>query len=226
MDDPTFDPASGEFAAIFREIVDCAAPSVVISSENFQYLHARPDALERMRDSLEAIGYEMRVILYLRPQVEYAESLHAELLKHGLDRSLDALVEEILETGSIAIPQGRVFRFEYGSLLNAFAGVVGPERLLVRRFDRNLPPHALINDFFSLFQWSADDVAALGSAPEPNVRTRETGHRRIRTTELMRFIRRFSADRRLVARQYGVDIPIVQAERVLSGPFGRPPLQA
>src|SRR5579872_2086723 len=81
--DERFNPALGSWRNLLREIRSHDPPSFCLSSEDFEYLHRKPDALCRIRRDLNSIGYRVAIVVYLRPQADYAESLYAELVKHG-----------------------------------------------------------------------------------------------------------------------------------------------
>src|SRR4029077_16150707 len=103
-------------------------------SEDFEYLHSRPAALFHIRQELARIGYKTKVVIYLRQQDEYARSLYVELLRHGLDRSLDQYVNSILLDGMFVHRNTWIFEFLYSRLVASFDLVLGDENVIVRPF--------------------------------------------------------------------------------------------
>jgi hypothetical protein len=112
-DDRRFDRAAGTLADVAAEIA-CVRPlDACLSSEGFEYLHARADALARLRDAIAAIGYRPRAVIYVRAQDEYVESLHAELAKHGMLQPFASFLDQVLAHGVVRYDGAWTFRFDY-----------------------------------------------------------------------------------------------------------------
>jgi len=133
-DDCRFDPAHGSVADVLEEIARERAPRVCLTSEDFEYLHARPAALWALADGLHAVGYRPVVVVYLRPQAGYAESLYAELVKHGLAETFDVFLTTIVATGEFKFSEGWCFTFDYERLLADFAAVFGAAQIIARPY--------------------------------------------------------------------------------------------
>ncbi|HWT04354.1 MAG TPA: hypothetical protein VN224_01225, partial [Xanthomonadales bacterium] len=153
--DPSFDRALGTLADVTQEIARVRPADACMSSEVFQYLHVNDAALVALRDALAAIGYRGRIVLYVRAQDQYLESLYAELVKHGLQLPFADVLD--LAMGRGVIRHGRVwtFRFDYTELANRFAAVFGSDAVIVRRYHDDGSAELLVHDF----------LAAVGSAP-------------------------------------------------------------
>ena len=95
-DDHRFQGDYGTLDELCVEISESGCHTVVVSSEDFEYLHSRPEALVRLKHRLNAIGCQVEVILFFREQGEYIISLYAELLKHGLDIPFRTFKKRIL----------------------------------------------------------------------------------------------------------------------------------
>ncbi len=124
-------------------------------------LHEREDALVALRDAIAAAGYRARIVLYVRAQDEYAESLYAELVKHGLTRSAADFFGDIMQHG-VANKPGRTYLFAYGRLVERFASVFGDDAMIVRGYRDIGRPDALVLDFFGA-------VGAAGLVPPGSV---------------------------------------------------------
>lgn len=148
LNTPT-DTANENIRALLAELDGRGAPTTCISSEDFVLLHRHPEALRRVYDQIRSIGYSVRVIIYLRPQVDYAESLYAELLIHGLAMGFDEFWTDIIHHGEFDFNGRRFFPFRYDRALAAISAVVGRENVIVRSY-RTGQPTAILADFMPL----------------------------------------------------------------------------
>lgn len=243
--DSRFDSRHGTVAELIDEIASRGAPVACVSSEAFEYLHDEPAKLRRLARALRSIGYEARVLIYLRPQAEYAESLYAELVKHGLATSFPQFLQAVLRDGAFAFRGNWLFRFEYGILLDALAKAFGREAVVARAYRGDRGVDFLLGDFLS--------IVSRGSLPADEVRPVErlnasmtflevvrtlagnVGASRIASEtftereigdldarfdpihlrESMRIIHRFGRDNRRVRGRYGVSVPCVSKKDLL-----------
>jgi hypothetical protein len=171
---PQFHPGAGTFADLINEVAVCGAQTVCISSEEFEFLYEDRHALSLMRDAFATIGYETRIILYLRPQADYLESLYAEIVK-AWDVGFDEFFETILATGGyrfIWSKYDQTFRalesclptltgmrsqFAYDDLAGAFGDVFGDANVIVRAYRSSCSSAALLREFL--------DILAPGKIP-------------------------------------------------------------
>ncbi|HEV2738838.1 MAG TPA: hypothetical protein VGU66_09690 [Candidatus Elarobacter sp.] len=145
---PRFDVSAGTLADAVGEIARVRPPHACLSSEKFASLHERERALISLRDAVAAIGYHPRIVVYVRAQEDYAESLYAELVKHGSTRSVWSFIGEIVERGAVA-EGGTSFCFEYGQLIEDFANVFGRDAVVVRSYRDDGGAETLVHDFLS-----------------------------------------------------------------------------
>ena len=145
---PRLEADAGTLAAVTAEIVRVRPQRACLSAEGFSTLHERDDALVALRDAIAAIGYRPRIVLYVRAQDEYAESLYAELVKHGLTRSAADCFGDMMQHG-VANELGRTYRFAYGRLVDRFASVFGDDAMIVRGYRDIGRPDALVLDFIA-----------------------------------------------------------------------------
>lgn len=151
LGDERFDRALGTLDDLCVQIRTTGAERLCLSSEAFEYLHASPRQLERLCDALGALGYTPVVVLYVRPQAEYVESLFAEMTKHRHTGTFSAFLEGITLTGAFrANVYGctETFTFAYDRIAAGFAATFGAENVIVRRYDRRRG--AVIDDFLGL----------------------------------------------------------------------------
>jgi hypothetical protein len=142
--DPRFDPRHGTIEALWREIDAANAPAVCISSEDFELLHVDPAAMELLRVGFLALGYQPTIVLWLRPQADYLESLYATLVRHW-DVAFDDFFEKAVTTGAYG-----PWLFDYARLTAAFAGTFGHDHLIVRPYQSSAPSAILQREFVAL----------------------------------------------------------------------------
>ncbi len=93
--DRWFDPLYGTLDDVAREIV--AFPgNAVLSSECFETLLDRADGFAPLLAHPLLRGHRKVLLLYVRNQVEYLESLAAELLRHGEGQEIASLLRTVL----------------------------------------------------------------------------------------------------------------------------------
>jgi hypothetical protein len=155
--DPRFDPRQGTFAQLLDEIAAVGAPVVCVSSEDFEYLHDKRRPLDRLATGLRSIGYDVKVVVYLRAQADYAESLYTTLLLFGLTASFGEFLAAILSHGAFVF-RGWTFRFDYGVLLDAFADVFGRPAIVARSYGSRRPVDALPRDFLGVMSAASRGV--------------------------------------------------------------------
>jgi predicted SnoaL-like aldol condensation-catalyzing enzyme len=141
-DDVRFDPNQGTFTDLLAELSSVGPLRACVSSEDLEYLYLNPSALRTLRSRLNESGYAVKVLFYLRPQAEYAESVYAESVRHGF--SLDFL--EFLAR-FVSAKQSPISN--YSVLLDPFADVFGADNLIVRRFRNSSEPNQIVIDFLS-----------------------------------------------------------------------------
>ena len=173
LGDPLFDPRAGTLADVVAELAAAGAPRACLSSENFEWLHVRPGALRALRDALAALGYRPVVVLALREQADYAESLYAELTKHGSALAFDDFVAAIVQDGVVRFNEGGrwVFRFEYAPLVDAFAAVFGRENVVVRPYTAQRGAAAAVRELVELIDPEPRPAAFYDSAARENPRS-------------------------------------------------------
>ncbi len=129
---------------LVNELRENASPDVFISSEEFHPL-AAGNRLSILRDTLSGAGYETTVIVYLRGQAEYAQSMYAEMSKGRQGRRFSAYLNDIARFGVLSNGAAYQIFFEYSKLVLALAHVFGDRNVVVRPYQVR-EPAALIND--------------------------------------------------------------------------------
>jgi hypothetical protein len=142
--DARYDPIHGTVSDLLAELSSVSASRACLSSEDFEYLYGNPRALKTFRSQLNEIGYKVKVLFYLRPQGEYAESLYAEFVRHGFTLDFPEFLELFAASKLKKCPTS-----DYSVLLDPFADVFGVDNLIVRRFWNARGPERILIDFLS-----------------------------------------------------------------------------
>jgi hypothetical protein len=155
--DPRFSCARGTLDDLIVEISGSSAPAGVISSEDFEYLVDKPDALARLDTTLLDAGHEPHYIVFARRADTYVMSLYAELIHHGLTTSFRDFVKEILRTGKIVTRGDWAFYFDMDAFARKWREVAhGP--LSIHGYDSAVAGKGVVPTFLSLIG-APDDLA-------------------------------------------------------------------
>ncbi len=145
--DPRFRAEDGTLEDLTAEVSERKARVTAISSEDFEYLHTRPEELERLASTFRQAGYEPSAVLYLRSREEYAQSLYAELVKHGLACGFFDFIRSLRAEGVFTYAANWAFCFRYIVLTDRFADAFGLRNVIVRPYARGVDDVALERDF-------------------------------------------------------------------------------
>jgi hypothetical protein len=132
---------------LLDEIRSSGAPAAILSAEDFSLLYAHPKALERLIDALLSIGYVPKILVYLRAQGPFAESIYVERIKHGDARPLETFLQEIEKHGYITMGESLRLQLRYTEMLAPFARLLGLENILVRPYLEGQDPSRVFSDF-------------------------------------------------------------------------------
>jgi hypothetical protein len=183
--DRRFDAAAGDLDDVVAEMAGRPAGPTLISSEDLEYLHRRPEQLCHLRDRFLGAGYEPHVVLFLREPVSYFESLYLEMRHHGLTQAPGDVCEDIIGTGGLTLGDWD-FRFDYAELVAGFEGVFGPRAVTVAPYQQRDALSATLNLFSTLLSMPLEAT--------PNV-TRHNVRRASRGPQLRRRLRRLAGQR-------------------------------
>lgn len=135
-DDPRFEPSLGDVNALREEIASAGHSTVILSSEDFEYLYCRPERMSVVKSLADSLGYDAYVVVFFREWASYANSLYAELIKYGLTQSVEEFVDGIILQGEFVAPAGWRFCFDYSRIVAGFQGVFGADRVLWRAYGK------------------------------------------------------------------------------------------
>lgn len=187
-----------------RELNDSGRDTFCVSSEDFETHLMRQKVLKRLADLAQDVSARPVIVLYLRNQADYFESLYLQLLRTGSPKSASEALDEVEETGQLSWRRW-VFHFDYAALVRAI-DTAGMD-LAVRNY-HGLAGGSSTTDFL--------DFLDLQGLPVP-----EAGNRRANVARVEGNIRRFATNRLgEVDPQIlqGMDDEIDGIRPVLSGP--------
>jgi len=148
---PNFRPDEGTFEELIAELAACDAPTAVVSSEDLEWLHDKPETLARVLEAVRSAGFELRIVAYLRAQPEYIQALYTENAKAGYPLNFAAVLAGMLERGAWVTTNPPVSTsLDYAAFLDGFASVVGRERLIVRAYRPGGKPSDLLGEFLQI----------------------------------------------------------------------------
>ena len=134
--------------SLIAEITTSALPLVVVSSEEFHPLHRFPHRLALLRDHFAEIGYATTILISLRRQDTYAESLFVEYTKGDFALPFSTFIQTIVSQGLFtANDSAPMMAFDYGALLAPFVDIFGRENIIARPYHPTTDPQALPREF-------------------------------------------------------------------------------
>lgn len=156
--------------AVFERLTRAAGNVSVISSESllgspFDGYARAPERVRLLSDALSGTPYTL--VVYLRPQLQWLESVYIQYVQGGGTETSENFVAEIL-----ASPYVR-----WSTLLNILQTESGAERLIARAY---LSDRDVVEDFFS--------VAALGKPPSSRRSPRLNASLTVSQVPLMRIV--------------------------------------
>jgi hypothetical protein len=222
----SFDREAGTLEELAAELVAEASRSAIcLSSEAFEALTFNRGGLSRLCSGLEWLGYDPRIVVYLRPQADYLESLYAEFVRAEWPLDFDSFFDHALRDRSF----GDV-TFAYSRLVGAFEDRFGLERLIVRPYPTAGDDAALVRDFLDIVapgvpleqlvppprlnrRLTFDDVLDRIGVAHPDRRNDEP-FEPLSLVQIARIAARFGPENRLVEQRYGVRIAAVSHARL------------
>jgi len=169
-----FQAADGGLEQMADEIARINAPTVLISSEDFEFLHTKPAQIARLAETFKALGRDVRVILYLRAQHDYAHAIYNEHSKAGHGINPRTYFDGIFKTG-VYEPKGAVDvytgvnRFAYLPLIRAFADAFGDDAMIVRAYRSGRHPSDILKEFLAIVGAQRLPFSSLAKPGELNV---------------------------------------------------------
>lgn len=166
--DILFNPRFGTLANLYQTLCDTTCSTAIITSELFEFLWCKPDAVNRLAASIFEAGFQPKVIVYLRSRSRYIESLYSQMLRHGFDCPFDEYLDDVVRHGSFESTDGFLkFQLEYAKLLAPFADAFGIKNIIAKQYGKK-HGRQFLDDFLDTVGCSSDQRAALDMQPVEN----------------------------------------------------------
>lgn len=138
------EPACARVAGRFLEVCSPKLNGIVISNEGFSgdplsgYANASEMA-ERLRICTR--DFDVKILIYLRRQDEFVESLYTQKIHEGHSLSFADFLQSITSVC-----------FDWYALVESYAEVFGRENIIVRRYEKRFMPcrESILEDFFHI----------------------------------------------------------------------------
>jgi hypothetical protein len=128
-DDERFKKKYGTLEELCSEIKQSKCRTIILSSEDFGFIHLSMDKLHFVKQKFNELGYRVEAILCFREPVSYADSLYCELLKYGLDVSFNDFIDEIIENGRFNFTKKQIYSFKYDEIEGGFKEELGADNV-------------------------------------------------------------------------------------------------
>jgi len=161
-----FDPALGDWNALFAEIENFDG-SVVISSEDFETTILKPALWREIANKLTRLGFQLVFVIYLRDPISYLESIYLQHLKSGSSEEYLSVFNKVCHSKSINHDE-REFCFDYLGIQKVWSTL--PDVRLVFRNYQYLVNDSVINDFEDFLDIKGVLTQSLANNPNKNLR--------------------------------------------------------
>jgi len=116
---------------LHEELAETDCETIFISSEAFSRLRGSQEMMKFVKNQFA--GYQVKILVYLRDQVEYFESAYNQAVKRNGETRI---VDEMMKSGWLSM--------DYFSELEQWAEFFGAENMMVRIYDRSHFPDGSI----------------------------------------------------------------------------------
>ncbi|MGC9194356.1 MAG: hypothetical protein ACP5IL_02745 [Syntrophobacteraceae bacterium] len=118
--DRRFSKSRGTIEDLAKEIEGFNG-DIILSCEDFESILDQPERFAPLRFHPAFAGREFIVLVYLRNQNDYAQSLYLQLLRHGYGQEFSLFVEQVLGFRKFQFDEW-AFHFDYGQLYSRWLG--------------------------------------------------------------------------------------------------------
>lgn len=123
----------GTAGDLVRELATTSR-DIIISSEDFESSAYHCDRFESFLDAIQKLGIEMSLVIFLRNQIDYAESLYSTLVLFGFTQPFSAFCDDILQAGEVRWREW-IFPFCYDKFVGDLE-TFGNVEVIARSYDR------------------------------------------------------------------------------------------
>lgn len=126
-----------------NELNESGCHTIIISSEHFHSRCELDDEVKKVANLLKEFFHEIKVVCYLRPQVDVASSLYTTVLRSGAKLEFEDFIEKHCREDN--------FYYNYQELLERWSRVFGQYSICPRLLEpEKLKDQDLVKDFLSL----------------------------------------------------------------------------
>jgi hypothetical protein len=178
--DKRFNPAYGTVEKVVNETVNFPG-NIIISSEDFENILGDTDRILPLTENVILSGRDIILVIYVRDQVSYAESLYLEMMKHGMSYTAKEFFDVIVEGGRVSYREW-VFHFEY-DLIRRLKKRISVRKLIVRPY-RSIVDNSSVTDLLHVIRCEQAELSP------------ESGPRYNKRIKLVHGLARFYANKR------------------------------
>jgi hypothetical protein len=144
--DRRFDKGLGDIEALVNEIGNFSS-DILLSSEDFESSFDSAGSFEPLVRYAISTQRELVLIIYVRNQVSYLESLYCEMLRHGFAEEYKVIAWQVIDKNMLSMSEWR-FHFDYVRIARYVAAIPNA-RLIFRNF-HSLHDNSIGADFKSI----------------------------------------------------------------------------
>jgi hypothetical protein len=144
--DRRFNKEYGDSEALLKEIGNFGG-DILLSSEDFESSLDKPGSFTALVRIANSTQRELVLIIYIRSQIFYLESLYCEMLRHGFAEEYQTLAQQVIERKMLSMKEW-VFHFDYLRIARCVARVPN-SRVIFRNF-HGLQDNSIFADFRSV----------------------------------------------------------------------------
>lgn len=139
--------------SIIKEFDESDCENLVFSNEHLSSRLKNTNDIENLKRLFDHYTYPVKIIVYIRNQVDLLESLYFEGIKAGGKENLNDWANHF-----------NYFELDYIKLLGAWESVFGKESIIVRLFDRHVLKNGdAIDDFLDVFSVERNESFSVNS---------------------------------------------------------------
>jgi len=142
--DRRFRPEYGDIRALLKEIEGVKEDNIILSSEDFESSLLHPHRMQKISNNFLQNNAKVCIVIYIRSQVDYLQSLYFELLKWGLGDEFYAFARRVASTHKIEYKDWQ-FLFNYAEIAKTLQPLKGLE--IVFRDYEDLVDNNTVSDF-------------------------------------------------------------------------------
>lgn len=125
--DPRYRTNVGGIDELVAELKHSRANTMVISSEDFEYLSQYPRELKAFDQRLETAGFTTKYLVFFRNVEAYARSLFCELESISVGTHYGAFRKSIQDCGFVRVNADWYYEFRYELFVEKWEAVLGPK---------------------------------------------------------------------------------------------------